>query len=77
MFAFEYAWLTIVWVCSAAEYAAENGGKNYGSQFKNLGKLVENVNKEILHKLDGSSAASSSNQPSRYSICISFILLFT
>ncbi|KAL3826049.1 hypothetical protein ACJIZ3_022078 [Penstemon smallii] len=47
------------------EYVEDNGGNNYSSQFKNLGKLVADVNKEILHKLDGSSAASSSGQPLR------------
>ncbi|KAL0451095.1 UNVERIFIED_CONTAM: putative proteasome inhibitor [Sesamum latifolium] len=46
------------------EYVEDNGGTNYGSQFKNLGKLVANVNKEILDKLDGSLAATSSRQPS-------------
>ncbi|KAK4419010.1 putative proteasome inhibitor [Sesamum alatum] len=47
------------------EYVEDNGGTNYGSQFKNLGKLVTNVNKEILDKLDGSvGAATSSIQPS-------------
>ncbi|KAL0309924.1 UNVERIFIED_CONTAM: putative proteasome inhibitor [Sesamum radiatum] len=46
------------------QYVEDNGGTNYGSQFKNLGKLVANVNKEILDKLDGSLAATSSSQPS-------------
>nr|GLL26897.1 probable proteasome inhibitor [Ipomoea trifida] len=36
----------------------ENGGANYESQYKNFGKLVEEINKEILSK------GSPSNQPS-------------
>lgn len=47
----------------AGEYVEDNGGTNYASQFKNLGKLVTEINKEILGKLDGSVATSSSNQP--------------
>ncbi|KAL3639490.1 hypothetical protein CASFOL_017397 [Castilleja foliolosa] len=46
------------------EYVEENGGTNYGSQFKNLGKLVTSVNKDILDKLDGASASSSLSQHS-------------
>ncbi|KAL3639476.1 hypothetical protein CASFOL_017383 [Castilleja foliolosa] len=46
------------------EYVEENWGTNYGTQFKNLGKLVTSVNKEILDKLDDASASSSSSQPS-------------
>ncbi|PIN02255.1 Proteasome formation inhibitor PI31 [Handroanthus impetiginosus] len=46
------------------EYVEDSGGTNYGSQFKNLGKLVANVNKEVLEKLDAASAARSSSQPS-------------
>ncbi|XP_011094928.1 probable proteasome inhibitor [Sesamum indicum] len=46
------------------EYVEDNGGTNYGSQFKNLGKLVANVKKELLDKLDGSLATTSSSQPS-------------
>ncbi|CAA0830533.1 Probable proteasome inhibitor [Striga hermonthica] len=46
------------------EYVQDNGGTNYGSQFKNLGKLVTTLNKEVLNKLDGLSASTSSNQPS-------------
>lgn len=48
----------------------DNGGTNYGSQFKNLGKLVANVKKELLDKLDGSLATTSSSQPSRYFISV-------
>ncbi|KAG8374354.1 hypothetical protein BUALT_Bualt11G0123100 [Buddleja alternifolia] len=46
------------------EYVEDNGGTNYGSQYKNLGKLVTNVNEQILGKLGGASAASSSSQSS-------------
>ncbi|KAK6126109.1 hypothetical protein DH2020_040223 [Rehmannia glutinosa] len=46
------------------EYVEDNGGTNYGSQFRNMGKLVADVNKQLLGKLDGSSAASSSSKPS-------------
>ncbi|KAI3447725.1 hypothetical protein Pfo_004390 [Paulownia fortunei] len=49
---------------NVGEYVEDNGGTDYGSQFKNLGKLVADVNKHILGKLDGSSAATSSSQPS-------------
>ncbi|KAH6806256.1 proteasome inhibitor-like protein [Perilla frutescens var. frutescens] len=48
----------------ADEYVQEDAGTNYGSQFKNLGKLVENVNKEVLNKLDSASASSSSTKSS-------------
>ncbi|KAL3640681.1 hypothetical protein CASFOL_015649 [Castilleja foliolosa] len=47
------------------EYVEDNGGTNYSSQFKNMGKLVKSINEEILNKLDGVSASSSSStQPS-------------
>ncbi|CAI9779075.1 unnamed protein product [Fraxinus pennsylvanica] len=49
---------------NVSDYAEENATANYSSHFKNLRKLVADVNKEILAKLDG-SAASSSAQPSR------------
>ncbi|KAG6433826.1 hypothetical protein SASPL_105444 [Salvia splendens] len=48
----------------AGEYVQEDAGNNYGSQFNNLGKLVENVNKEILNKLDSASVSSSSKNSS-------------
>nr|GMC93750.1 probable proteasome inhibitor [Ipomoea batatas] len=38
----------------------ENGGANYDSQYKNFGKLVEEINKEILSK------GSPSTKSSRY-----------
>lgn len=48
------------------EFAGENGGANYSAQFKNLDKLVQKLDAEILSKLDGSSSkpSSSSNRPS-------------
>ncbi|GER52299.1 proteasome inhibitor-related [Striga asiatica] len=46
------------------EYVQNNGGANYGSQFKSLGKLVTNINKEILDKINGVTALISSNPPS-------------
>lgn len=45
------------------EYVQENGEANYSSQFKNLGKLVADVDAQILSKVDGSAKASTSNQP--------------
>ncbi|KAH6761482.1 proteasome inhibitor-like protein [Perilla frutescens var. hirtella] len=48
----------------AGEYVQEDAGTNYGSHFKNLGKLVENVNREVLNKLDSASASSSSAKSS-------------
>lgn len=56
----------MICVCSAGEYVQEDGGTNFGSQFKNLGKLVENVNKEILNKVDAAGASSSSTNNTRY-----------
>lgn len=47
------------------EYVEDNGGSNYSSQFKNLGKFAESVNKEILDKLQSSSNSGSSSQSSR------------
>uniref|UniRef100_A0A5B7BN80 Putative proteasome inhibitor n=1 Tax=Davidia involucrata TaxID=16924 RepID=A0A5B7BN80_DAVIN len=49
---------------NVGDYVGENGGTNYSSQFKNLGKLVSSLEKEILTKLNGSSTANSSTQPS-------------
>ncbi|KAL2509598.1 putative proteasome inhibitor [Forsythia ovata] len=45
-------------------HVEENATANYSLQFKNLGKLVEEVDKEILDKLDGSAASSSTQPPS-------------
>ncbi|XAR59228.1 hypothetical protein NMG60_11014948 [Bertholletia excelsa] len=50
---------------SVDDYAKENGGMNYGSQYKNLEKLVNSVDIEILSKLNGiTGEGSSSAQPS-------------
>ncbi|KDP24535.1 hypothetical protein JCGZ_25099 [Jatropha curcas] len=48
------------------EFVGHNGGSNYSTQFKNLDKLVKNLDAELLSKLDGSSSkpSSSSNQSS-------------
>ncbi|XP_073047135.1 probable proteasome inhibitor [Primulina eburnea] len=46
------------------EYVENDGGTSYGSQFKNLAKLVADVNKELLSKLNGSSV-STANSPSQ------------
>uniref|UniRef100_A0A2P2JBF2 Uncharacterized protein MANES_09G098300 n=1 Tax=Rhizophora mucronata TaxID=61149 RepID=A0A2P2JBF2_RHIMU len=51
------------------DYVGDNGGSNYSAQFKNLDKLVKNLNKEVLSKLDGSSKESSSGKPSRLEGC--------
>ncbi|XP_031398197.1 probable proteasome inhibitor [Punica granatum] len=42
------------------DFAAEGGGRNYSDQYKDLEKLVENFDKEILSKFDGSSRPLSS-----------------
>ncbi|KAJ8444070.1 hypothetical protein Cgig2_030927 [Carnegiea gigantea] len=47
------------------EFVAENAGNDYNSQYKNLGKLVCRLDKEVLSKLDGSSAGSSNIGGSR------------
>ncbi|KAL3536450.1 hypothetical protein ACH5RR_004911 [Cinchona calisaya] len=44
------------------DYVAEDGGNNYSSMFKNIGKLVKDVDKDILGKLGGSSTSSSSDK---------------
>ncbi|CAL5335011.1 unnamed protein product [Camellia sinensis] len=46
------------------DYDKENGGTNYGEQYKNLDKLVSSIDKEILSKLNRTSTESSSTQPS-------------
>lgn len=55
----------------------DTAGTNYGSQFKNLGKLATDVNKEILSKLNVASGAVSSTEPSRYFLPISFTIVLT
>ncbi|KAL6987683.1 hypothetical protein U1Q18_013432 [Sarracenia purpurea var. burkii] len=55
---------------NVGDYARENGGTNYASHFKDLGKLVSRIEKEILSKLNGtlkeplSTQRSSPTQPS-------------
>ncbi|KAA8516363.1 hypothetical protein F0562_016656 [Nyssa sinensis] len=46
------------------DYVGEEESSSCSSQFKNLGKLVSTLDKEILSKLNGSSTAVSSIQPS-------------
>lgn len=49
---------------SVEDYIVEDGGTNYNTQFKNLGKLVGELNKAILTKYTGSSMSNSSTQTS-------------
>ncbi|CAK9137616.1 unnamed protein product [Ilex paraguariensis] len=49
---------------NVGNYDGGNGGTNYSLQFKDLGKLVSIVDKEIVKKLGGSSTASSSTKSS-------------
>ncbi|KAL8191776.1 hypothetical protein R6Q57_028507 [Mikania cordata] len=46
------------------DFARESDATAYSSQFKNLGKLVDCINKEVVTKLNGSSTASTSNTSS-------------
>ncbi|XP_050382998.1 probable proteasome inhibitor [Argentina anserina] len=41
---------------SVGDYVQENEGGNYSSQFKNMDTLVNNLNAQVLSKLDESSA---------------------
>nr|GEY44123.1 probable proteasome inhibitor [Tanacetum cinerariifolium] len=43
------------------DFVRESDDTKYSSQFKDLGKLVETVNKNIVTKLNGKSTASTSN----------------
>lgn len=47
------------------EYVAENAGNDYNSQYKDAGKLVSSLGSDILFKLEGSSAGSSTSSASR------------
>ncbi|XP_050214576.1 probable proteasome inhibitor [Mercurialis annua] len=47
------------------EFVDENGGTNISDQYKNLGKLVKSIDKEVLSKLDGSSSKKSTSSSSR------------
>lgn len=42
------------------DFVGESDDTKYSSQFKNLGKLVDIINKDVLTKLSGSSKASTS-----------------
>ncbi|KAL4571790.1 hypothetical protein LXL04_018555 [Taraxacum kok-saghyz] len=43
------------------DFVAESNDTNYSSQYKNLGKLVDCINKEVISKLNGSTTASTPN----------------
>ncbi|KAL4571788.1 hypothetical protein LXL04_018553 [Taraxacum kok-saghyz] len=43
------------------DYVAESDDTKYSSQYKNLGKLVDTINKQVISKLNGSSTSSTSN----------------
>lgn len=50
---------------NVGDYVEENQGTNYSAHYKNLEKLVMNLDSEILSKLEGtSSTGTSSNKPS-------------
>ncbi|PWA41335.1 proteasome inhibitor-related protein [Artemisia annua] len=44
-----------------ADFVGESDDTKYSSQFKDLGKLVDTVNKNVVTKLNGKSTASTSN----------------
>ncbi|XP_076943009.1 putative proteasome inhibitor isoform X1 [Bidens hawaiensis] len=44
------------------DFAVASADTKYSSQYKNLGKLIDSVNKDVLAKLYGSSAAASSSK---------------
>ncbi|KAI7755116.1 hypothetical protein M8C21_025986 [Ambrosia artemisiifolia] len=46
------------------DFVGETDDTKYSSQYKDLGKLVDSVNKGVLNKLNGSSTASTSNTAS-------------
>ncbi|KAH7514522.1 probable proteasome inhibitor [Ziziphus jujuba] len=48
---------------NVGDYVVENGGSNYSAQYKSLDKLVENLDAEILSKLDGSRKTNFSSNP--------------
>ncbi|XP_071720943.1 probable proteasome inhibitor [Rutidosis leptorrhynchoides] len=43
------------------DFIGDNDDMKYSSQFKNLGKLVDGINKDVIQKLNGSSTPSTSN----------------
>lgn len=45
------------------DYVEENGGNNFSDHYKNLEKLVNSLDKEIISKLSGSSKPASSSNP--------------
>ncbi|KAF3434981.1 hypothetical protein FNV43_RR22068 [Rhamnella rubrinervis] len=48
---------------NVGDTVGENGGSNYSTQYKNLDKLVNSLDSEILSKLNGSQKAGSSSNP--------------
>lgn len=42
--------------CRINDYVGENGSANYSAQYKNLEKLVNDLDKEVISKLYGSSS---------------------
>lgn len=48
---------------SVDDFAVEGGPGNYSGQYKDLEKLVKNLDTEIMSKFDGSSRSSSSAGP--------------
>nr|AIT42226.1 proteasome inhibitor-like protein [Solanum tuberosum] len=49
---------------SVEDYIVEDGGTNYHTQFKNLGKLVRKLNQALLNKYTGSPTSKSSTPTS-------------
>lgn len=52
-------------VCSIDDFIGESDDTKYSSQFKDLGKLVDTVNKNVVTKLNGNSTASTSSTAAR------------
>lgn len=52
-------------LCSIDDFAVASANTKYSSQYKNLGKLIDSVNKDVLAKLYGSSAAAGSSKAPR------------
>lgn len=51
---------------SVDDFAVGDSPGNYSGQYKDLAKLVKNINREILSKFGGSSRSPSSVGPTRY-----------
>ncbi|KAJ8753857.1 hypothetical protein K2173_000111 [Erythroxylum novogranatense] len=46
------------------DFVGESGSSNYSAQFKNLDKLVKNLDEHVLSRLDGSSSKATSSSKS-------------